>query len=76
MLPSFPQAWRRVGDVLGEMLLFRQAIDCYEVAIKLDSGLYGILLGSVEKMKVLEKLVERARGQGVEEEVIAILMED
>eukprot|EP01031_Cornospumella_fuschlensis_P031275 gene31275-37795_t len=76
VLPSFPQAWRRIGDVLGEMLLFRQAIECYEAAIKLDSGLYSVLLGSVEKMKVLEKLVEKARGRGVEEEVVAILMED
>ena len=39
VLPGFAQSWRRAGDALSEMRLFRTAIEYYEVAVRLDGNL-------------------------------------
>ena len=76
VLPGFAQAWRRAGDALSEVHFFRSAIEYYEVAIKLDSTLVDSLLPAIEKLKVLERLVENAEGKGWPSEVILSLIEE
>jgi tetratricopeptide (TPR) repeat protein len=57
ILPGFSQAWRRTGDALSEMLQFHSAIEYYEVAIKLDSSLSPLLSPTIERLRVLERIV-------------------
>ena len=56
-LTLFLQAWRRTGDALSEMLQFRSAIEYYEVALKLDASLIVPLSPTIERLRVLERIV-------------------
>lgn len=64
VLPGFAQAWRRSGDALSEIRLYRNAIEYYEVAIKLDESMESILLPTIEKLKILDKFTENAKIKG------------
>eukprot|EP01041_Mallomonas_annulata_P006415 gene6415-12970_t len=76
VLPGFSQAWRRAGDALGEFRWFRGAIEYYDVALRLDEDLAPLLLPAMERMRLLEKLVENADAKGWSSDVILALMED
>jgi tetratricopeptide (TPR) repeat protein len=76
VLPGFAQAWRRAGDALSEMRLFRTAIEYYEVAVRLDGALGEILLPAIERLKVTEKLVENAELKGWPREAVLSLIEN
>eukprot|EP00607_Mallomonas_marina_P008669 CAMPEP_0182424928 /NCGR_PEP_ID=MMETSP1167-20130531/11226_1 /TAXON_ID=2988 /ORGANISM="Mallomonas Sp, Strain CCMP3275" /LENGTH=295 /DNA_ID=CAMNT_0024605133 /DNA_START=387 /DNA_END=1270 /DNA_ORIENTATION=- len=64
VLPGFSQAWRRAGDALAEFRWFHSAILYYEVALKLDEDLSPILLPAMEKLRLLEKLMDNAYTKG------------
>lgn len=64
LLPGFAQAWRRAGDVLGELRQFHSAVEYYEVATRLDNSLADSLIPAIERMKVLERLVDNAESKG------------
>jgi tetratricopeptide (TPR) repeat protein len=75
MSPSL-QAWRRAGDALSECRLFNAAIEYYEVAIKLDPSLSDTVLPSIERLRLIEKLIENAEAKGWSAETIMSLIED
>lgn len=76
ILPGFAQAWRRSGDALSEMLQFRSAIEYYEVAIKLDSTLVVPLSPTIERLRVLERIVENAEAKGWPLETVLSIIDD
>ena len=76
LLPGFAQAWRRAGDALGELQHFNSAIEYFEIASKLDAGLSEQLVGSIERFKVMDKIVANAESKGWTKEVIAALLAD
>lgn len=76
VLPGFAQAWRRAGDALGEFRRFRAAIEYYNVAIRLDEGLTESVVPALERMKLLEKIVDNAEASGWPAEAVLALIED
>jgi tetratricopeptide (TPR) repeat protein len=76
LLPGFAQAWRRAGDALGELRQYRSAIEYYEVAVRLDGSLQDTLLPSIERFRVMEKLVDNAESRGWPAEAILSLIEE
>lgn len=76
VLPGFAQAWRRAGDVLGELQHFGSAIEYYEVAARLDSSLAELLLPVVERLRVIETIVSNAEAKGWSKDTIRGLIED
>jgi len=74
VLPGFAQSWRRAGDALGELQHYHSAIEYYEVAVRLDQSLSEVLLPQIERLKVIEKIVENAeRRQWPVEEVMSLI---
>jgi tetratricopeptide (TPR) repeat protein len=76
LLPGFAQAWRRAGDALGELRQFHSAVEYYEVATRLDHSLVDSLLPAIERMKVLERLVDNAESKGWSAEAIWALLDE
>eukprot|EP00600_Ochromonadales_sp_CCMP1393_P004725 CAMPEP_0174959432 /NCGR_PEP_ID=MMETSP0004_2-20121128/3172_1 /TAXON_ID=420556 /ORGANISM="Ochromonas sp., Strain CCMP1393" /LENGTH=312 /DNA_ID=CAMNT_0016207747 /DNA_START=258 /DNA_END=1196 /DNA_ORIENTATION=+ len=76
VLPSFAQAWRRAGDALSEVRRFSSAVEYYEVAIRLDAGLTDVLMPTIERLKVLERLLENAEMKGWPVEAILSLIDE
>ena len=76
LLPGFAQAWRRAGDALGELRQFHSAIEYYEVAIRLEPSLMDSLLPAIERMRVLERLVDSAESKGWTAEAIWMLLDE
>lgn len=76
LLPGFAQAWRRAGDALGELRQFHSAVEYYEVATRLDHSLLDSLLPAIERMKVLERLVDNAESKGWSAEAIWALLDE
>jgi tetratricopeptide (TPR) repeat protein len=76
VLPGFAQAWRRAGDALAELRQFKSAIEYYEVAIRLDQTLVSLLVPKIERMRVLEKLVDSAESKGWSPEAIWALIDE
>ena len=73
---GFAQAWRRAGDALGELRQFHSAVEYYEVATRLDNSLVDSLLPAIERMKVLERLVDNAESKGWSPEAIWALLDE
>ena len=76
LLPGFAQAWRRAGDALGELQHFNSAVEYYEVASQLDAGLGESLVKVIERLRVMERMVENAESRGWSKEQINTLLED
>ena len=76
VMPGFAQAWRRAGDVLSELRIFSSAIEYYEVAMKLDGALAQQLLPTVERLRMMDRLVEGAETKGWSAEAVMSLIED
>lgn len=76
VLPGFAQSWRRAGDALGELRLYPTAIEYYEVAVRLDNSLAEQLIPAIERMKVLDRLIENAAAKGFPAEAILSLIEE
>ena len=76
LLPGFAQAWRRAGDALGELRQYHSAIEYYEVAVRLDGALSDLLLPTIERFRVMEKLVDNAESRGWSSEAILSLIEE
>lgn len=76
LLPGFAQAWRRAGDALGELRQYHSAIEYYEVAVRLDGSLLDLLLPTIERLRVMEKLVDNAESRGWSAEAILSLIEE
>lgn len=76
VMPGFAQAWRRAGDVLTELRLFKSAVEYYETAMRLDAGLATQLLPTVERLRMMERLVEGANTKGWPPEVVMSLLEE
>jgi tetratricopeptide (TPR) repeat protein len=76
LLPGFAQAWRRAGDALGELRQYHSAIEYYEVAVRLDTTLQDSLLPSIERLRVMERLVDNAESRGWPAEAILALIEE
>ena len=76
LLPGFAQAWRRAGDALGELRQYHSAVEYYEVAVRLDSSLVDILLPTIERYRVMEKLVDKAESRGWPAEAILSLIDE
>ena len=76
LLPGFAQAWRRAGDALGELRQYHSAIEYYEVAVRLDGSLLDALLPTIERLRVMEKLVDNAESRGWSAEAILSLIEE
>ena len=73
---SLLQAWRRTGDALSEMKQFRSAIEYYEVAVQLDASFKTVLSPTIERLRVLEKVLENAESKGWPMESILQLIDD
>lgn len=76
VLPGFAQAWRRAGDALVEMRLYRPAIEYYDVAVRLDEALGDVLLPAIERLKLTERFVENAEAKGWPIEAVMALIEE
>ena len=76
VLPGFAQAWRRAGDTLAELRLYRSATEYYEVAVRLDEGLAEALLPAIERLRVVERLAANAEAKGYPPATIYHLLED
>jgi len=76
VLPGFAQSWRRCGDALGELRLYPTAIEYYEVALRLDQSLAEQLIPTIERMKVLDRLIQNAAVKGYTSEAILSLIEE
>eukprot|EP00601_Ochromonadales_sp_CCMP2298_P005002 CAMPEP_0173193130 /NCGR_PEP_ID=MMETSP1141-20130122/13794_1 /TAXON_ID=483371 /ORGANISM="non described non described, Strain CCMP2298" /LENGTH=336 /DNA_ID=CAMNT_0014117445 /DNA_START=151 /DNA_END=1161 /DNA_ORIENTATION=- len=76
VLPKFSQAWRRAGDALTELRRFSSAVEYYEAAMRLDDGLEELLVPTIERLKVLEKLLENAEMKGWPVEAILSLVDE
>lgn len=76
LLPGFAQAWRRAGDALGELRQYHSAIEYYEVAVRLDGSMLDTLLPTIERLRVMEKLVDNAEMRGWPAEAILSLIEE
>jgi tetratricopeptide (TPR) repeat protein len=76
VMPGFAQAWRRAGDALAELRQFQSAIEYYEVAMRLDTGLETQLTPIIEKTKLMKKLWESAAQKGVPAEKVLALLDD
>ena len=70
------QAWRRAGDALSEVRLFTRAAEYYEVAMSLDPTLQEIILPSIEKAKMLDRLTTNAELKGLPSDVVLSLVEE
>lgn len=60
VIPGFAQAWRRAGDVFTELRIFLSAIKYYEVAMHLDASLSAQLVPTVDRLRMMDRLVEGA----------------
>lgn len=76
LLPGFAQAWRRAADALSEFRLFHSAVEYYEVALQLDTTLSELLLPTIERTKMLDRLVTNAESQGWSTDAILALLEE
>ena len=76
VLPGFAQSWRRAGDALAELRLYTSAIEYYSTAIRIDSTLAEQLVPAIERMKVLDRLIENAAARGYPSEAILSLIEE
>lgn len=75
VMPGFAQAWRRTGDVFTELRIFPSAIKYYEVAMRLDASLAAQLVPTVERLKMMDRLVEGAETKGCPAEAVMSFIE-
>lgn len=75
VLPGFGQAWRRAGEALSEYGLYREAIEYYEVAMKLDESLYEDIYPIIVKLQITESLIEKAALKGWHPDSILALID-
>lgn len=76
VLPGFAQAWRRAGDALAELRLYRSATEYYDVAVRLDESLAEALLPAIERLRVVERLSVNAEARGYPPAAIYQLLDD
>ena len=76
VLPGFSQAWRRAGDALSEIRMYSSAVEYYEVALRLDESLGDTLLPAMERLRVMDRLVENAEAKGWSTEAILSLIDE
>lgn len=76
VLPGFAQAWRRAGDALSEIRMYSSAVDYYEVASSLDESLSESLVPVVERLRVMDRLVENAEAKGWSTDAILSLIDE
>jgi hypothetical protein len=61
---------------LGELRQYHSAIEYYEVAVRLDSSLIVAILPIIERLRVMERLVDNAESRGWPAEAILALIEE
>ena len=88
--PELTDPWRRLGDALTEMNKFKPAIEYYEAAMRstrcpishssytrrVDESLVSTLLPVVERLRVMERLVENAEARGFDVDEMLALIEE
>jgi hypothetical protein len=58
------------------MRQFRSAIEYYEVAMRLDGSMISILQPIVDRLKVMERVVENAEANGLPVESVLALIDE
>ena len=75
VVPGFAQAWRRAGDTLSELQQFSSAIEYYEVAISLDTALETTLGPTLDKLRIIDKVITNAEMNDVDADVVQALIQ-